>query len=60
MEDIGTFFGIYYGHLVSFIAIWCSLSSFGIFSHVLVNYIYAVPRKIWQSCLQVRENSFAL
>jgi hypothetical protein len=59
MEDIGTFFG----HLEYIMAIWYRLWPFGIVClhpPVLVNYIYAVPRKIWQSCLQVREHSFAL
>jgi hypothetical protein len=39
MEDV-----IYYGHKVSFTAVWYITRSFDIFSKVLV----VVPRKIWQ------------
>jgi hypothetical protein len=37
-------FGEFYGHLVNFMAIWCTLWSFGIFFPLW----YVVPRKIWQ------------
>jgi hypothetical protein len=37
-------FGIFYCHLVYFIAVWCSLWSFGIYFGMYV------PRKIWQPC----------
>jgi hypothetical protein len=39
-------FGIFYGHLVYFVAIWFIIWLFGIF----FPFWYAVPRKIWQPC----------
>jgi hypothetical protein len=44
-------FGIFYGHLVYFVAIWCILLLFGIF----FPFWYVVPRKIWQPWLASRK-----
>jgi hypothetical protein len=41
MEDVG----IFYGHLIYFLAIWYIVWLFGLFW-------YIVPRKIWQPCLR--------
>jgi hypothetical protein len=69
-------FGIFFCHLVHFMAVWYILWSFGIFCDHLVQFViiwciwcllalfssfwYAVPRKIWQPCCQVCEGSLAL
>jgi hypothetical protein len=54
-------FGIFYGHLVYFTAIWSTLKPFGIFCGHLVFFIakwyffllwYFVERKIWQPWLR--------
>jgi hypothetical protein len=49
MEDVGIFFV----HLVNFLAIRHILWPFGIFSPVLIHFFlfwYVAPRKIWQPC----------
>jgi hypothetical protein len=49
MEDVGIMlwpFGLPYGHLVFFVAIWYILWSFGQF----FMFWYVIPRKIWQPC----------
>jgi hypothetical protein len=46
-------FGIFFGHLVYFVAIWYILWPFGIFYGYLVYFSpfwYVLPRKIWQPC----------
>jgi hypothetical protein len=40
-------FGLLYGHLIYFMAIWYILWSFGIFPP----FWYIVPREIWQPCV---------
>jgi hypothetical protein len=55
-------FGIFYGHLVYFTAIWYILRPFGIFYGHLVYFMvicynfvlfsYVAPRKMWQPCFE--------
>jgi hypothetical protein len=45
MEVIVRPFGLFYGHLVYFVAIWYVFWLFGIF----FPFWYVAPRKIWQS-----------
>jgi hypothetical protein len=52
MEDVG----IFYVHLVNFLANWHFWWQFGTFCHLLVHFYpfwYLVPRKIWQPCLSL-------
>jgi hypothetical protein len=57
MEDVGILhtcqFGLIYGYLVYFVAIWYILWLFGLFSPRII-----VPRKIWQPWVQSCDHNF--
>jgi hypothetical protein len=53
-------FGIFRGHSVYFVAIWCILSPFGIFYGHLVYFFVFAPWRIWQpwwGCQAISERS---